>query len=215
MRRLVAVSRVISSRLHAQYTRFLSISLIYRRCSRICALKMFTQQPPYDGDSSAKDRSKPPRRIGLLRLEDWNKLWEILVVCWSADPLDRPTASDLEARLSEIAGRSSLRSSFLKADVSGVSRSSFLVADATQTERFSTLTCLASSSTHFDDGIIVKEITPLARSVKNLIETWEDLSVSHKEAHALTKRLEVRKIRASVCNNNTFIKICVLEIYQP
>ena len=214
MRRLVAVSRVISSRLHAQYTRFLSISLIYRRFSRICALKMFTQQPPFDGDSSAKDRSKPPRRIGLLKLEDWNKLWEILVVCWSADPLDRPTASDLEARLSEIAGRSNLRSSFLKADVSGDSRSSFLMADATQAERFSTLTCLASSSTHFDDGY-VSEFAPLARNVKNLIETWEDLSVSHKKADALTKRLEVRKIRASVCNNNTFIKICVLGIYQP
>ena len=33
-----AVSRVIFSRLHAQFTRFLSISFIYRRCSRICTL---------------------------------------------------------------------------------------------------------------------------------------------------------------------------------
>ena len=32
------VSRVIYSRLHAQFTRFLFISLIYRRYSRICAL---------------------------------------------------------------------------------------------------------------------------------------------------------------------------------
>ena len=107
---------MIFSRLHPQYMRFLSISLIYGRYSRICAHKMFTQQPPYEQDSSAKDRSKPPRRIGLLKREDWNELWEILMVCWSADPLDRPTASDLEARLSEIAGRSSLRSSFLMAD---------------------------------------------------------------------------------------------------
>ena len=38
LRRLTAVRRVISSRLHAQFTRFLSISLIHRCCSRICAL---------------------------------------------------------------------------------------------------------------------------------------------------------------------------------
>ena len=35
--------------------------------------------------------------------KEWNKLWEILEVCWSADPFNRPTASELEARLSEIA----------------------------------------------------------------------------------------------------------------
>ena len=92
----------------------LSISLIYRRYSHICAHKIFTQQQPYD--SSAKDRSKPPGRIGPLKREDWNKLWEILVVCWSANPLDRPTASDLVARLHESAGRPFLRSSFLIAD---------------------------------------------------------------------------------------------------
>ena len=95
---------------------FLFVSLIYRRYSRICVHKMFTQRPPYDGDSSAKDRSKPPGRIGLLMREEWNDLWKILVLCWSADPLDRPTASDLEARLSEIAGRSILSSSFAMAD---------------------------------------------------------------------------------------------------
>ena len=55
-----------------------------------------------------------------------------------------------------------------------------------------TLTCFALSSTHFDDDNGSK-FAHLARNVKNLIETWEDLSVSHKKAHALTKRLEVRK----------------------
>ena len=70
---------------------------------------MFTQNPPYEKDSSAKDRSKLPMRKGPLVHEEWNKLWEILEVCWSADPFDRPTASDLEARLPEIA-------SFLTAD---------------------------------------------------------------------------------------------------
>ena len=107
---------MIFSRLHAQYTRFLSISLIFRRYSRIFAHKMFTKKPPYEEGSSAKDRSKPPRRVGLLKHEDWNTLWEILVDCWSADPLERPTASDLEARLSEIARLSILPSSFLMAD---------------------------------------------------------------------------------------------------
>jgi hypothetical protein len=34
--------------------------------------------------------------------EEWNKLWEILEVCWSTDPLDRPTASPFEARLRMI-----------------------------------------------------------------------------------------------------------------
>jgi hypothetical protein len=34
--------------------------------------------------------------------EEWNKLWEVLVVCWSTDPLDRPTASELEAMLRMI-----------------------------------------------------------------------------------------------------------------
>ena len=82
---------------------------------------MFTQRPPYDGSSTAEDRSKLPRRIGRLMRDEWNKLWEILEVCWSADPLDRPTASDLESMLPEIAGLS-------------LSRSSFLMADATQTE---------------------------------------------------------------------------------
>ena len=82
--------------------RFLFLFLIYRRYSRICAHKMFNQRPPYDGDSTAEDRSKLPRRIGRLTHKDWNKLWEILEVCWSADPLDRPTASDLEARLRKI-----------------------------------------------------------------------------------------------------------------
>ena len=75
---------------------------------------MFTQRPPYDGNSSAKDRSKLPRRKGRLMDKEWDKLWEILEVCWSADPFDRPTASDLEARLPEIA--------------------QFLTADATQPE---------------------------------------------------------------------------------
>ena len=77
---------------------------------------MFTQKPPYEKDSIAKDRLKPPQRIGHLTSEDWNELWEILEVCWSADPLDRPTVSDLKAKLSEMAGRSFLRSSFLMAD---------------------------------------------------------------------------------------------------
>ena len=63
---------------------------------------MFTRQPPYDGNSSANDRSKPPARIGLLMRKEWTKLWEILLVCWSTDPLDRPTASELEARLRKI-----------------------------------------------------------------------------------------------------------------
>ena len=63
---------------------------------------MFTRQPPYEGNSSASNRSKPPARIGLLMKEEWNKLWEILEACWSTDPLDRPTASELEARLRKI-----------------------------------------------------------------------------------------------------------------
>ena len=170
------VSRVIFSRLHAQYTRFLSISLIFRHYSRIFAHKMFTQKPPYEKDSSAKDRSKPPRRIGLLKHEDWNKLWEILVDCWSADPLDRPTASDLESKLSEIAGRSILPSSFLLAEA----------------KWFSTLTCFALS-THIDDN--GRDFETLAHDVKNLIEKWQNTSVSYNDALAL---LEVTNIRFSL-----------------
>ena len=177
-----AVSRVIFSRLHAQYTRFLSILLICRRYSRICAHKMFTQKPPYEKDSIAKDGSKPPQRIGHLTSEDWNELWEILEVCWSADPLDRPTVSDLEARLSEMAGRSFLRSSFL-------------MADAIQAEWFSTLTCFALS-THIDDN--GRYFNTLAHDVKNLIE--KDTSVSHDDALALTKRLEVINITNIRCS---------------
>jgi len=64
--------------------------------------EMFTRQPPYGENSNADDRSKPPARIGLLMREEWNKLWEILVVCWSTNPLDRPTATELEASLHEI-----------------------------------------------------------------------------------------------------------------
>ena len=90
---------------------FLSISLIYWHYSHIFAHKMFTQKPPYDGSSSAEDRSKLPMRKGPLVHEEWNKLWEILELCWSADLFDRPTASDLEARLPEIA-------QFLTADAS-------------------------------------------------------------------------------------------------
>ena len=84
--------------------RFLSISLIYLRYLffTFCPHKMFIRQPPYEGNSSTKDRSKPPARIGLLMKEEWNKLWEILEACWSTDPLDRPTASELEARLRKI-----------------------------------------------------------------------------------------------------------------
>ena len=63
---------------------------------------MFTRRPPYEGDSTANDRSKPPRRTGRLNREEWNKLWEVLVVCWSADPVDRPTASELEASLRKV-----------------------------------------------------------------------------------------------------------------
>jgi hypothetical protein len=60
---------------------------------------MFTQQPPYEEDSNANDRSEPPKRIGRLMHKEWSKLWEILEECWSTDPLYRPTASDLVARL--------------------------------------------------------------------------------------------------------------------
>ena len=63
---------------------------------------MFTRRPPYEGDSCSKDRSNLPRRKGRLTREEWNELWEVLVVCWSPDPLDRPTASELEASLREI-----------------------------------------------------------------------------------------------------------------
>jgi hypothetical protein len=63
---------------------------------------MFNQRPPYEMDSAADDRSELPARIGRLMHKEWNKLWEILEVCWSTDPLDRPTASDLEARLRKI-----------------------------------------------------------------------------------------------------------------
>ena len=34
--------------------------------------------------------------------EEWTELWDILVACWSTDPLDRPTASELEERLRKI-----------------------------------------------------------------------------------------------------------------
>ena len=63
---------------------------------------MFARRPPYDGDSSAKDRSKLPSRTGRLKREEWNELWDVLVICWSPDPLDRPTASELEASLRKI-----------------------------------------------------------------------------------------------------------------
>ena len=63
---------------------------------------MFTRRPPYEEDSSPNDRSKPPMRKGRLNSVEWNELWEVLVVCWSADPLDRPTASELEASLRSI-----------------------------------------------------------------------------------------------------------------
>ena len=63
---------------------------------------MFTRQPPYGENSSAADRSKTPARIGLLVREEWTELWNILVFCWSTDPLDRPTASELEASLRNI-----------------------------------------------------------------------------------------------------------------
>ena len=63
---------------------------------------MFTRRPPHDVDSTADDRSKLPRRKGRLMREEWNKLWDVLVVCWSPDPLDRPTASELEANLRKI-----------------------------------------------------------------------------------------------------------------
>ena len=77
-----------------------------------------------------------------------------------------------------------------------LSLSSFLMADATQVEwLFSTLTCFAFS-THIDDND--RDFAALALEVKELIETWQDLSVSHKEARALTKRLEVRNIRCSL-----------------
>ena len=66
------------------------------------------------------------------------------------------------------------------------------MADATQTEWFLTLTSF-ELSTHINDN--GSEFAPLARDVKNLIETWKDLSASHKEARALTKRLEVTNIR--------------------
>ena len=77
---------------------FLDLSSLFI-FSHFCSHKMFTRQPPYEWNSSATDRSRPPARIGLLMREEWNKLWEILEDCWSTDPLDRPTASELEARL--------------------------------------------------------------------------------------------------------------------
>ena len=86
---------------------------------------MFTRRPPYEEDSSAEDRSKPPMRRGLLRREQWNELWDILVICWSPDPLDRPTASELEAILRRIYQPTITHSSW---------SSSFLKTDATQTE---------------------------------------------------------------------------------
>ena len=54
-------------------------------------------------DSSAIDRSKLPDRKVLLKDSKWDKLWEVLEGCWSPDPSDRPTATELAARLSEIA----------------------------------------------------------------------------------------------------------------
>ena len=46
-----------------------------------------------------------------------------------------------------------------------------------------------------------REFETLAHKVKNLIETWQDLSVSHKEARTLIKDLEVTNI---LCNLNMF-----------
>ena len=43
----------------------------------------------------------------------------------------------------------------------------------------------------FDNG---RDFATLAYNVKNLIETWQDSSVCHREARALTKRLEVSDI---------------------
>ena len=63
---------------------------------------MFTRQPPYEGDSSVNDRSKPPVRTGCLKRVEWDGLWDVLVDCWSTDPLYRPTASELEASLRKI-----------------------------------------------------------------------------------------------------------------
>ena len=63
---------------------------------------MFTRRPPYEVDSSVYDRSKPPMRTGRLKRVEWDELWNVLVDCWSADPLDRPTASELEASLRSI-----------------------------------------------------------------------------------------------------------------
>ena len=66
------------------------------------------------------------------------------------------------------------------------------MADATQDEWFSTLTCF-DLSTHFDDN--GRQFAILALDVKNLIEKWQDTSVNHDDALALTKRLEVTGIR--------------------
>ena len=60
---------------------------------------MFTRRPPYEENSSPNDRLKPPMRTGRLKRVEWNELWDVLVVCWSADPLDRPTALELVASL--------------------------------------------------------------------------------------------------------------------
>ena len=88
---------------------------------------MFTRRPPYEVDSSAEDRSKPPIRRGLLQREEWNELWDVLVVCWSPDPLERPTASELEAILRTIF-QPPITHSFPSRS------SSFLKTDATQAE---------------------------------------------------------------------------------
>ena len=69
------------------------------------------------------------------------------------------------------------------------------MADATQDKWFSTLTCF-SLPTHIDDNC--RDLALLAHSVKDLIETWQDLSDSHEEARTLTKRLEVTNIRCSL-----------------
>ena len=69
------------------------------------------------------------------------------------------------------------------------------MAEATQAEWFSILICFVLSTLIDDNG---RDFKTLARDVKNLIEKWQDTPVSHNDAFALTKRLEVTNIRCSL-----------------
>ena len=65
------------------------------------------------------------------------------------------------------------------------------------------------TETHIDDN--GRDFELLAHNVKNLIETWQDVSDSHQEARTLTKRLEVTKTFNAVCDNMHMLHLNLLS----